>query len=64
MKWLFWGSATILAYTYFGYPAWLWLRTRYRPRPVDAAEFTPSVSIVMVVRNETAMMDLKLKNLL
>jgi biofilm PGA synthesis N-glycosyltransferase PgaC len=64
MKWLFWGSATVLAYTYFGYPAWLWLRTRYRPRPVLAAAFTPSVSIVMVVRNEAAVLERKLQNLL
>ncbi len=54
----------VLAYTYFGYPAWLWLRTRYRPRPVHAAAFTPSVSIVMVVRNEAAVLERKLQNLL
>jgi cellulose synthase/poly-beta-1,6-N-acetylglucosamine synthase-like glycosyltransferase len=63
MKWLFWGSATVLAYTYFGYPAWLWLRTRYRPRPVHAAACAPSVSIVMVVRNEAAVLERKLQNL-
>ncbi len=63
MKWLFWGSASVLAYTYFGYPAWLWLRTRYRPRPVHAAACTPSVSIVMVVRNEAAVLERKLQNL-
>jgi biofilm PGA synthesis N-glycosyltransferase PgaC len=64
MKWLFWGSATVLAYTYLGYPAWLWLRTRYRPSPVHASAYTPSVSIVMVVRNEAAVLERKLQNLL
>jgi cellulose synthase/poly-beta-1,6-N-acetylglucosamine synthase-like glycosyltransferase len=64
MKWLFWGSATMLAYTYFGYAGWLWLRRRYRPRPVRAASCTPSLSIVMIVRNEAAVLDRKLRNLL
>jgi cellulose synthase/poly-beta-1,6-N-acetylglucosamine synthase-like glycosyltransferase len=64
MKWLFWSSATLLAYTYFGYPAWLWLRTRYRPRPVHASAYTPSVTVVMVVRNEAEVLERKLQNLL
>jgi biofilm PGA synthesis N-glycosyltransferase PgaC len=64
MKWLFWASVAMLAYTYFGYAAWLWLRRRLRPRPVQAASFTPSISIVMIVRNEAAVLDRKLRNLL
>ena len=64
MKWLFWASVAILAYTYFGYAAWLWLRRRWRPYPVQAGSFTPSISIVMVVRNEAAVLDRKLRNLL
>ena len=31
MKWAFWASAAFIAYGYFGYPAWLWLRTKLRP---------------------------------
>src|SRR3989442_273675 len=64
MKWVFWGSAAALAYTYFGYPGWLWLRSRYHARPVHASLCTPSISIVMVVRNEGAVLERKLKNLL
>ncbi len=64
MKLVFWSSAAALAYTYFGYPAWLWLRSRYRPRPVRSAAYTPSLSVVMVVRNEAAVLERKLKNLL
>ena len=52
MKWAFWCSVAVIAYTYFGYPAWLWLRSRRRPRPVRWAPFLPAVSIVMVVWNE------------
>ena len=64
MKWMFWISAAFLAYAYLGYPVWLWLRSSFRPFPVQAAAYTPSVSIVMVVRNEAAVLERKLKNLL
>jgi biofilm PGA synthesis N-glycosyltransferase PgaC len=64
MKWLFWASVAMLAYTYFGYAGWLWLRRRYRPRPVQVGECSPFISIVMVVRNEAGVLDRKLRNLL
>ncbi len=64
MKWVFWGSAAFLAYTYIGYAGWLWLRSRIRQRPVCASEHTPTISTVMVVRNEAAVLERKLKNLL
>jgi biofilm PGA synthesis N-glycosyltransferase PgaC len=63
MKWVFWGSAGLIAYTYFGYPLWLWLRKRLRPRPVRSGGYTPSISIVMVVRNEALILQRKLENL-
>ncbi|HEX6803391.1 MAG TPA: glycosyltransferase family 2 protein [Terriglobales bacterium] len=64
MKWVFWISAAILAYMYVGYAAWLWLRGRFRRLPVQAAAYEPSISMVMVVRNEAAVLERKLKNLL
>ena len=64
MKWVFWGSIAALAYTYIGYAAWLWLRSRYRPRRVRASACTPSISVVMVVRNEAGVLDRKLNQLL
>jgi cellulose synthase/poly-beta-1,6-N-acetylglucosamine synthase-like glycosyltransferase len=64
MTWLFWGSVAVIAYTYFGYPAWLWLRCQWKSVPVARAPFLPSVSIVMVVRNEAAVLERKLRNLL
>jgi poly-beta-1,6-N-acetyl-D-glucosamine synthase len=64
MRWFFWTSVAALAYTYAGYPAWLWLRSRFRARPVQAAEYTPSISIVMVVHNEAGVLEAKLQNLL
>lgn len=63
MKWVFWASVAIILYTYAGYPAWLWLRARLRPRPVRRSPFFPSVSLVMVVHNEEKTLQSKLNNL-
>lgn len=63
MKWIFWGAAAAVGYTYLGYTAWLWLRSRWSPRPVRSSPWIPSVSIVMVVRNEDALLQHKLENL-
>lgn len=63
MKWIFWCSAILIAYTYVGYVAWLWLRAWRRPWPVQRGVHEPSVSIVMVVRNEEKVIEEKLQNL-
>jgi len=75
-KYIFWLAAALVGYSYMGYPAWLWLRSRWSPRPVrrssgqssrqgssqDSA--VPAVTAVMVVRNEEAVIARKLENLL
>jgi biofilm PGA synthesis N-glycosyltransferase PgaC len=76
IKYIFWLAAALVGYSYLGYPAWLWLRSRWSPRPVrrssgqssrqsssqDSA--VPAVTAVMVVRNEEAVIARKLENLL
>ena len=64
MKWVFWLAASVIGYSYLGYPAWLWLRSRWSPRPVRRSSSEPSVSALMVVRNEEAAIARKLENLL
>ena len=64
MKWLFWLSASLVGYSYLGYPMWLWLRSWWSPRPVRLDASEPTVSAVMVVRNEEAVVRRKLENLL
>ena len=64
MKWIFWGSVALLAYTYAGYAVWLWLRVRWRPRPVRLGPTIPLISVVMVARNEEPFLREKLHNLL
>ncbi len=62
--WIFWGSAAVIAYTYFGYPGWLWLRGCWRRKDVMRGPYLPFVSVVMVVRNEERYLQRKLGNLL
>ena len=64
MRWLFWLSAGLIGYTYVGYVVWLWLRGHLYPRPVRSGPHQPSVSIVMVVRDEEKVLREKLRNLL
>jgi biofilm PGA synthesis N-glycosyltransferase PgaC len=64
MIWLFLAGALVVAYIHVGYQAWLWMRARLFPRPVKRAPFEPHASVVMVVRNEEAVLAAKLRNLL
>ncbi|MBZ5613984.1 MAG: glycosyltransferase [Acidobacteriia bacterium] len=68
MKFVFWLAAALVGYSYLGYPAWLWLRCLWSPRPVRRgsvhASTAPAVTAVIVVRNEEAIVARKLDNLL
>ncbi len=64
MKWLFWGAAGVIGYTYAGYAGWLWLRGHWRRRPVKRAPHTPVLSFVMAVRNEADILETKLQDLM
>lgn len=63
MIWVFWAAAGLITYTYAGYVCWLRLRMLWRSRPVLRGSITPSVSVVMVVRNEEGVLQSKLQNL-
>ena len=52
MKILFWVAASLVVYTYFGYPLVLWAFARVRSRRVLRKEIFPSVSIIVAARNE------------
>ncbi|HXP44189.1 MAG TPA: glycosyltransferase family 2 protein [Candidatus Acidoferrales bacterium] len=64
MRWIFWAATLVIAYTYLGYAAWLWVRAQLSPWPVRRAPAEPGVSVVMVVRNEEQVLESKLRNLL
>ena len=63
MKWMFWIAAGVVGYAYVGYPLWLWVRSRWSPRPVRRGHVEIPVTAVMVVRNEEANIARKLENL-
>jgi poly-beta-1,6-N-acetyl-D-glucosamine synthase len=64
MKWVFWIAVSAIGYAYLGYPLWLWMRSRWSPRPVRRGAVEPAVSAVLVVCNEAAVIAGKLQNLL
>ena len=63
MKLLFWLSVFVILYAYLFYPAWLLLRTKIKPKPVNAEPIFLRVSIVMAVRNGEEYLEQKLQNL-
>jgi glycosyltransferase involved in cell wall biosynthesis len=54
MRALFWGASALVAWTYIGFPAVALLRARWRPRPIQAADVTPSVTVVLAAHDEAA----------
>jgi cellulose synthase/poly-beta-1,6-N-acetylglucosamine synthase-like glycosyltransferase len=63
MEILFWLCVVVVVYTYAGYPLLLWIISRYRSRRFAKMRMTPTVSILMSVRNEERTLPLKLDNL-
>lgn len=64
MKIAFWVCIIGLLYTYIGYPVAMWVLARLWPRPWCTGAITPSVSIVLAVRNGIAMLPRKIDHLL
>jgi cellulose synthase/poly-beta-1,6-N-acetylglucosamine synthase-like glycosyltransferase len=64
VTWVFWVSVAAVVYTYAGYLGYLQLRAIFGKKPVQAAPIEPTISVVMVVRNEELAIERKLKNLL
>jgi len=69
MIFLFWISGLFIAYTYIGYPLWLFLRSRGKtsrmspPSAAAACRELPLASIVIAAHNEAGNLPRKLKNL-
>lgn len=63
---LFWVSLLALAYTFLGYPVLVALIARLRSRPVvkGGVDFTPPVSVVVVVRNGVECIVSRVRNVL
>lgn len=57
-------SAAVTVYIYLGYPLLLLVMARLRPRPVARAEVTPTLTMIVPVYNEAAVIAAKLANCL
>ncbi len=64
MKYLFWISLLTIIYTYFIYPAIMYLISCFYKKPIYAKYIYPTVSIVMSVHNEEKNLENKIRNLL
>jgi len=60
---IFWASVALITYAYLGYPAVLWCRARIIRRPVRKQPVEPSVSVILVIRNEESRIGTKLANI-
>lgn len=61
---LFWTTAALIAYAYFGYPVLLWVLSRFRgKRPVPVTDdYEPTVSLIVAAHNEEKVIAEKLEN--
>lgn len=57
-------SLAALFQTFLGYPLWVALQARLRPRPWRCADWQPRVSVLMAVHNGAAELEAKLDHLL
>lgn len=64
MQAVFWFSTLMLFYVFIGYPLLILVWSRLRADPADRGDFEPSISVLLVARNEQATIRRKLTNLL
>lgn len=66
MEFLVWTLVLLVTWCYAGYPLYILVLARFWPRPVGpaAATFAPSVTVIVAVRNESAVLPRRLTNLL
>lgn len=60
---LFWAAAASLIYSYIVFPVIVFLRAKLWPRPHQAGDITPSVTVVIAARNEVHHIGGKLESL-
>ena len=61
---LFWVSLLTVAYAYVGYPLAIALLARWRRRPVEKADITPTVTLLVAAYNEEHCISDKIENTL
>jgi biofilm PGA synthesis N-glycosyltransferase PgaC len=62
--WLFYGAVVSILYTYLGYPAWIYVRSRRKPKPWRQEPRLLTVSIVLAVYNCASVLRQKIVQLM
>jgi cellulose synthase/poly-beta-1,6-N-acetylglucosamine synthase-like glycosyltransferase len=60
---LFMATAALIAYTYVGYPLFMFLWSRFHPGPWHRSEIYPTISVIMAVHNGAAALPEKIAHL-
>lgn len=61
---IFWVSLGLIVWTHLGYPLFMGLLARLRPRPVAKAEIEPSVVLIVAAHDEEEVIGRRIENLL
>ncbi len=61
---VFWVCLAVCVYIYFGYPALLWVVSRFRSKPVAEADVTPFMTFIVPAYNEERNIAAKIENTL
>jgi biofilm PGA synthesis N-glycosyltransferase PgaC len=66
VEFLFWTLVLTVTWCYAGYPLYIMALARFRPRPLrtPTANFRPSVTVILAIRNERNALGRRLTNLL
>ena len=59
---LFWSTAFIIFYTFFGYPILVSILARYAASPVNQADIFPTVTLLIAAYNEEDIITEKIEN--
>lgn len=62
--WVFWLSLFLIFYSYFGYPAALWILTKVKHIKIAEEAYEPTVTLLIAAYNESAAIGTKLENAL
>lgn len=60
----FWISVTLILYTYFGYPAFLYLLSAFKSYPVRRGPIQPRITVIITAHNEERRIRGKIENTL
>jgi cellulose synthase/poly-beta-1,6-N-acetylglucosamine synthase-like glycosyltransferase len=60
---IFWTAVGLILFTYFAFPALIFLRGWLRPRPIRANDETPTVTVLIAAYNEAANIGDRIENL-